>query len=86
LILASAQSRIPYGLDNVVTQKFSKFMGNESITYAESTVGCVYTNFTGLGSLEDHAGFFVETFGFWPHKLDMSYCSLSFMKEKKKRI
>ncbi|KAJ2998788.1 hypothetical protein HDV02_004028 [Globomyces sp. JEL0801] len=48
-IIASAGGTMAYGIDNVVAQKSSKFMGNESITFLESLGWVLTTQFLGFG-------------------------------------
>jgi uncharacterized oligopeptide transporter (OPT) family protein len=48
-VIASAASGTPYGLDNVIVQKFHLFIGNDNITYWESLAWCLITQFLGFG-------------------------------------
>jgi hypothetical protein len=48
-VIAGAASATPYGLDNVIVQKFHLFIGNDAITYWESLAWCMITQFLGFG-------------------------------------
>jgi hypothetical protein len=48
-VIAGAASATPYGLDNVIVQKFHLFIGNDAITYWESLAWCLITQFMGFG-------------------------------------
>lgn len=48
-IIAGAASSTPYGLDNVIVQKFRLFINNSSISFWESLAWCLITQFLGFG-------------------------------------
>lgn len=48
-VIASAGAKPAYGLDNVITQRSSLFMGNVHITYFESLLWVLSTQFLGFG-------------------------------------
>ena len=48
-IIASGGAGIPYGLDNVVTQRMDMFMGNKHITFLESLMWVLASQFIGFG-------------------------------------
>ena len=48
-IYAASAGGIPYGIDNVVTQKFKQFIGDESITFWNSLPWVMATQFIGYG-------------------------------------
>ena len=48
-IIASSCANVAYGLENVVAQKSTLFMGNNSITFAESLAWVLTTQFLGFG-------------------------------------
>ncbi|KAI8924352.1 OPT oligopeptide transporter protein-domain-containing protein [Entophlyctis helioformis] len=48
-VIASAGASVGYGIDNVVTQKSAMFMGNTDITFLESLLWVLTTQFVGFG-------------------------------------